>query len=396
MHLDPMMPYLVGSILAVLLLGLLLRSIHQPYVIGYLIAGIILGPHGAAVITDEDMLGHLGAIGVVLLLFFIGMEVSPKKLVDNWKVAVFGTLMQILISVGCVWPLGLFLDWPVSRIVLIGFVISLSSTAVVLKLLQDWKEFDSKVGQNVLVILLSQDLAVIPMLIILSLLGGSNAEASNIWLQLSGATVMAALIAYIAMKETIRLPLSKLVGNDHELQVFAALCICLGLSLLTGLAQLSTALGAFIGGMVVGATKETKWAHHSLEPFRIVFVALFFVSIGMLVDLNFIRSHWLQVSSLVILVIITNTFINGAILRMLGDNWRDSLYAGTLLSQIGEFSFVLAAVGIQSNIITSYGYQMTIAVISITLLISPPWIMFIKFILKKNTHETINSKPDNI
>lgn len=387
MHLDPIMPYLVGSILAVLVLGLILRSIRQPYVIGYLIAGIVLGPHGAALITDQDILGHLGAIGVVLLLFFIGMEVAPRKLVDNWKVAVLGTLLQIFISVGCVWPLGLFLDWPLSRIVLIGFVISLSSTAVVLKLLQDWKEFDSKVGQNVLVILLAQDLAVIPMLIILSLLGGTNAETSNIWLQLSGACAMAVLITYIAVKETICLPLGKLLGNDHEIQVFAALCICLGLSLLTGLAQLSTALGAFVGGMVIGAAKETQWVHHSLESFRIVFVALFFVSIGMLVDLNFIQSHWLQVSALVILVIITNTFINGAILRLLGDNWRDSLYAGTLLSQIGEFSFVLAAVGMQSSIITSYGYQMTIAVISITLLISPPWIMFIKIILKNKALE---------
>jgi monovalent cation:H+ antiporter-2, CPA2 family len=387
MHLDPIMPYLVGSILAVLFLGLLLRSIRQPYVIGYLIAGVILGPHGAALITDKEMLGHLGAIGVVLLLFFIGMEVVPKKLIVNWKVAVFGTLLQIMISVGCVWPLGLFFDWPVSRIVLIGFVISLSSTAVILKLLQDWNEFDSKVGQNVLVILLAQDLAVIPMLILLSLLGGANSEASNIWLQLSGAAAMATLVAYIAVKETIRLPLGKLLGDDHELQVFAALFICLGLSLLTGLAQLSTALGAFVGGMVIGAAKETRWVHHSLESFRIVFVALFFVSIGMLVDLGFIQSHWLQLGALVILVIITNTFINGTVLRVLGDNWCDSLYAGTLLSQIGEFSFVLAAVGIQSNIITDYGYQMTIAVISMSLLISPPWIMFVKLILKKNRLE---------
>ncbi|MDT8281852.1 MAG: cation:proton antiporter [Gammaproteobacteria bacterium] len=387
MHLDPILPYLVGSVLAVLILGLLLRSIRQPYVIGYLIAGAVLGPHGAALITDKVMLGHLGAIGVVLLLFFIGMEVVPKKLIDNWKVAVFGTLLQIVISVGCVWPLGLFFDWPLSRIVLIGFVISLSSTAVILKLLQDWNEFDSKVGQNVLVILLAQDLAVIPMLIILSLLGGANSEVSNIWLQLFGAAVMAAIVTYIAVKETIRLPLGRLTGDDHELQVFAALCICLGLSLLTGLAQLSTALGAFVGGMVIGAAKETQWVHHSLESFRIVFVALFFVSIGMLVDPGFIQSHWLQVGALVILVIITNTFINGMVLRILGDNWRDSLYAGTLLSQIGEFSFVLAAVGIQSNIITDYSYQMTIAVISITLLISPPWILFVKLILKKNRLE---------
>ena len=390
MHLDPMMPYLVGAILAVLVLAIVLRYIRQPYVIGYLIAGVVLGPQGIALVEDEEMLARLGAIGVVLLLFFIGMEVTPRKLIDNWKVAVIGTLLQIIISVGCVLPLGLYLDWPMERIVLIGFVISLSSTAVVLKLLQDWKEFDSKVGQNVLVILLAQDLAIIPMLMILASMGSGETDAGNVWLQLGGSVVIGAIVVYIAMKETIRLPFGKLIRGDHEIQIFAALLICLGLSLLTGLVGLSTALGAFVAGMIIGAAKETQWVHHSLESFRVVFVALFFVSIGLLVDLNFIAQHWAQIAALVVLVVVTNTFVTGAILRALGDNWRDSLYAGTMLSQIGEFSFVLAAVGIQASIISDYGYQMTVAVISISLLISPPWIMLVKRVLYKTPSTGVN------
>ena len=381
MHLDPMMPYAVGAILAILVLGLLLRSIKQPHVVGYLIAGVILGPHGIALVQDEVTLGRLGAVGVVLLLFFIGMEASPRKLLENWKVALIGTLLQVIISIGCVWPLGVYLEWPLERIVLIGFVISLSSTAVVLKLLQDWKEFDTKVGQNVLAILLAQDLAVIPMLIIIAMFGDTNADHGNAYMQLGGAIVIAVIVGYIALKDTIRLPLTKVLGNDLEMHVFAALAICLGLALLTGLAGLSTALGAFVAGMIIGAAKETRWVHHSLEPFRVLFVALFFVSIGMLVDLNFLLSHWYQVAALIVLVILTNTLINGVILRVLGDNWRDSMYAATLLSQIGEFSFVLAAVGIQANIITDYAYQMTVVVISMSLLISPMWIMLIKKVL---------------
>lgn len=385
MHLDPMMPYLVSAILGVLMLAIFLRYIRQPYVIGYLIAGVVLGPHGIALVEDEEILVRLGAIGVVLLLFFIGMEVTPRKLIDNWKVAVIGTLLQVIISVGCVWPLGMYLDWPLERIVLIGFVISLSSTAVVLKLLQDWKEFDSRVGQNVLVILLAQDLAIIPMLMILASMGSVETDGGNVWLQLGGSIVIGVIVVYIAMKETIRLPFGQLLRSDHEIQIFAALLICLGLSLLTGLAGLSTALGAFVAGMIIGAAKETQWVHHSLESFRVVFVALFFVSIGLLVDLAFIAQHWAQIIVLVVLVVATNTFINGAILRVLGENWRDSLYAGTMLSQIGEFSFVLAAVGIQASIISDYGYQMTVAVISISLLISPPWIMLVKrFLYREN------------
>ncbi len=382
MHLDPVLPYTVGALLAILILGLLLRSLKQPHVVGYLVAGVILGPHGMALVQDEATLGRLDAIGVVLLLFFIGMESSPGKLIENWKVAVLGTLLQIIISIACVWPLGLFLDWPIERIILIGFVISLSSTAVVLKLLQDWKEFDTKVGQNVLAILLAQDLAVVPMLIILAMFGDSSAEHGNIFLQVGGAVLIAVIVGYIAVKNTIHLPLSRILGDDLEMHVFAALAICLGLSLLTGLAGLSTALGAFVAGMLIGAAKETRWVHHSLEPFRILFVALFFVSIGMLVDIGFLLSHWYQVCALIFLVLVTNTFINGLILRMLGDNWRDSIYAGTLLSQIGEFSFVLAAVGIQAKIISGYGYQMTVVVISMSLLVSPAWIMLVKLVMK--------------
>jgi CPA2 family monovalent cation:H+ antiporter-2 len=137
---------------------------------------------------------------------------------------------------------------------------------------------------------------------------------------------------------------------------------------------LPTIVGAFEAGMSVGAARETKWVHTSLELFRVIFIALFFVSVGMLVDLNFVKEHWCQISALVLAVIITNTFINAVIIRLLGDSWPDSLYSGALLSQIGEFSFVLAAVGMQSNLVSNYGYQLSITVIALSLMISPAWI----------------------
>lgn len=163
--------------------------------------------------------------------------------------------------------------------------------------------------------------------------------------------------------------------------MFAALLICLGLSLLTGLAQLSTALGAFAAGILVTAARETKWVHHTLEPFRVIFVALFFVSIGMLVDVSFISSHTMQVILLVVAVLVGNTLLNGIILRFLGYRWRESLYAGALLGQIGEFSFVLAAVGLTAGIISDIAYQYTIAVIALSLLVSPFWILAARRIL---------------
>lgn len=381
MFLDPVMPALVATLAAILVIGLLLRRIRLPHVVGYLLIGIILGPHGLGMITDETVLSRLGAIGVVLLLFFVGMEVSPRRLLAGWKVAIIGTLFQIFISVGCVWILGQWLDWPLARSILLGFVISLSSTAVVLKILQEWNELDSVIGQNVLGVLLAQDLAIIPILILIGFLGGEAPTTGTIVMQIVGGIVMLGLFVWVIVKETIHLPLNSWLENDREMQVFAAFIICFGLALFTGAMGLSTALGAFVAGMLVSAARETRWVHHSLEPFRVVFVMLFFMSVGMLVEPQFLVENWPQIALLVIAVYLTNTLVNAAILRLLGYGWCASLYAGALLSQIGEFSFVLAAVGLQAGIITHHGYQMVIEIIAITLLLSPMWIMLMKRLL---------------
>ncbi len=383
MHLDPILPYLVGAALTIVLVGLLSRRLRQPHVVGYLLAGVALGPHGLAFITDESTLSHLGSLGVVLLLFFVGMEVSPKRLVSNWKVAIIGTLLQILLSVGLVWIIGHFAEWPLARTLLIGFVISLSSTAVVLKILQDSGELESDTGQDVLGVLLVQDLAVIPMLLLLDSFSGETTSLTQMLLQGAGALFFIAIIAVVISRDSIQLNLGKLLGEDHEMQIFAALGVCFGLALLSALLGLSTALGAFTGGMLIAAARETRWVHRNIEPFRVVFIALFFVSIGMLVDLKFFVAHWQLILVLLAAVLFTNTFINAAILRLLGESWRDSFYAGALLSQIGEFSFVLAAIGIQSNIISDYGYQITIATIALSLLVSPAWISLSKRLLHR-------------
>jgi len=161
MHLDPALSTLVGALLAILIMGIILNRMKQPHVVGYLITGVILGPHVFGLINDQSLIERLGAMGVVFLLFFVGMEISPKKLLATWKITVVGTSIQIFISIACVWLLGKWLDWPLSRIILLGFVISLSSTAVVLKILQDNNELETDTGQNVLDVLLFQDMAII-------------------------------------------------------------------------------------------------------------------------------------------------------------------------------------------------------------------------------------------
>ncbi|WP_027858661.1 cation:proton antiporter [Marinobacterium jannaschii] len=374
MHMDPVLPAMVGTIFIMLLVGGLLKLAAQPQVIAYLVAGVLIGPHGVALIDDADVVNRLGAMGVVLLLFFVGMEVVPQQLMSRWRIPVIGTLLQVLFSLLPVALIGLYYDWGWARIVLLTFVISLSSSAVVIRLLQDRKELGTGFGQDMLGVLLVQDLLVIPMLIVIGLFGGQEVNLHSLSMQLVGVILVGLALFWIFSGRQIRLPLARQIREDHELQVFVALAICFGMSLLTGILELSTALGAFIAGMLVGAARETQWVHHKLEPFKVVFVALFFLSVGMSLDLQFLLQHWWQLSLLVVAVFVVGTLLNAIILGTLGYRWRESLYGGAVLAQIGEFSFVLSAVGMQAAIISAAGYQYALSVISLSLLLGPLWI----------------------
>ncbi len=383
MHMDPVMVMLTIAVLAILIVGFFIHWVKQPYVVAYMIVGVIIGPHGLALVSDQLDLSKIGSIGVLLLLFFTGMEISLPRLISHWRVAVIGTLLQILISVGILCGLGYWFNWPLAQSVLLGFVISLSSTAVIIKILQEWKELDTDVGKDVIGILLIQDLAIVPMIISINFLGGAAFNLAEIILQIIGGLVIIALLIWILIKREFKMPFGHLLRKDNELQVFSAFTLCFGLAFITGVFNLSAALGAFIAGILISVAKETAWVYKRLEPFHVVFVAFFFVSIGMLVDLNFVRDNLILALSLVILSVLINTVVNAIIMRFLGESWRSSLYGGALLSQIGEFSFVLAAIGIETAIITTFSYQMTIIVIALTLLLCPLWILSMKRFTKR-------------
>ena len=165
------------------------------------------------------------------------------------------------------------------------------------------------------------------------------------------------------------------------MQVFVAIIFCFGFAALTAFFGISAALGAFVGGMVVHAARSTEWFHDSLHSFRVVFVAIFFASVGMLIDLSFLTTNWQIISLIIIAVYLGNHFINSAVIHYFGENWKMSLYGGALLAQIGELSFVVASTAFYAEIISDFEYQLTIIVISLTLLISPFWISATKKIL---------------
>jgi CPA2 family monovalent cation:H+ antiporter-2 len=381
MHIDPALPVIVGVILAILVIGFAMRALRQPQIVGYLIAGLLIGPFGLGLLEDPDLIGRIGGIGLIVLLFFVGMEASPHSLLSRWRLAIFGVVLQVGVTVSVVWLIALFLDWSWSKILILGFVISLSSTAVVLKLLKDWGELGTQTGQNVLVVLLAQDMALVPMIIAINMLGGEPVATSQLIAQLAGAVLLIGIAAWVFTRDHIKLPFAARLRSDHELQVFSALLLCLSLALISGELGLSTALGAFVAGLVVSSARETDWVHENLEPFRVVFVAAFFVSVGMLIDIDYVRNNLLHVSLLVVLIVVLNTIVNAAILRLLGSSWRRASYAGALLSQIGEFSFILAALAHTGRILPDDDYRLIVAVIAISLMLSPAWIGLCKTLL---------------
>lgn len=379
-------PFLLKFVLislAVVGVGFLLRLIKQPHVIIYIITGVVLGPSVTGVVEDTELVTSLGSLGLVLMLFFIGMEISLPKLVANWKFSVTGTLIQVIASVAAVWLIGYFLDWSLARIVTLGFVISMSSTAVVLRVLEERNEMETPTGQNALGILLVQDVLIVPMMIILGYLSGAPSDNHQVFLQILGAVLIIALVVFLYRRQVVKLPFHKLLESDHEIQVFFAFGLCFGFASITGFFGLSTALGAFVAGILVASSKTTEWFHDSLYSFKVIFVALFFISIGLLIDLEFIWNNLGLIGLLVGVAFFTNNIINALVARLFKNSWRDSFYLGALLSQIGEFSFVLGAIAYGSGIITEFAYQITLSVISLTLLFSPFWIKILSMLRQR-------------
>lgn len=379
MYLDPAIVYVVGITFALLLGGILLDRFKQPMIVAYLVVGIVLGPGFTGFLDDAKFLTPLGAVGLILFMFFVGMQVQPFRLLSAWRIALAGTLLQILFSIGCVWILGGLLGWPPARILLIAFVISNSSSPVVVRMLQRRGHFESDLGQNVLGITLVQDLAVIPMLMALALFAGEAPSAVTMSKQVLGALMLASAM-YVAIRRygSLQIPVLQFAARNEELQVFAAFAICFGFAFVSGFCELSTTFGAFAAGIVVAATRETRWFFESLRPFHILLVAAFFLSIGSMVDTGFVLDHLGTVALLVLLVLFTITLVNTFVLRLLGQKWRDAMTAASYLAQVGDFSFVLAAIGYAMGIVNAAGYQLAVATIAGSLLLSPAWVRLIE------------------
>lgn len=360
--------------LTILLIGLLLRRLKQPYFIAYIISGILLGPAVMGVITNRVFIEGLGELGIILLMFFIGAEIKLPDLSRNVKRLLVGAFSQLLLSFFLVALLGYYRQWSFPVIILFTFIISLSSSAIIFQYLSKNKEINSSLGMLTTGVLLIQDIMVVPMLLVLNLMGKGELQTVQLIKAVAGSILMILFLRAAIRKKLFRIPFHADIIKDHDVQVFVSLLACFGMAWLSQSFGLSAAMGAFVAGILIGQDQSTHWLVHALVPFRVFFLSLFFIAVGLQLNIDFFFKNIGIILVLGMMVLFINSLINALAFRMLKVSWKDSWYAGALLSQIGEFSFVLNMKAYELHIVNDYIYQLALSVVSLTMLLTTIWI----------------------
>ncbi len=354
------------------LVNLVFTRIKVPTVVGYLLTGVLAGPHLFSLVQGEHEIEFLAEIGVILLLFTIGMEFSLNHLLKIRRIVIFGGLLQVAITATVFYVVSSIYGVDTKTGIYIGFLTALSSSALVLKLLQERSELSSNYGRTVLGILIFQDLLLVPLILFSNLLGNNDMNITNEIFLLVFKAILIIGFVYVGNKWLLPKLLHLIAKTkSQELFMMSILFICLSIALLTYQLGMSLAFGAFLAGLMISESKYSHNAFSNLIPFKDTFTSFFFVSIGMLLDVNFVYNNYQLVFLSVFLVIVLKAIIAGGTGFMLGHTFRGTVLVGFALSQVGEFSFILAKIGLNNSVINDYYYQLFLAVAVITMSLSP-------------------------
>jgi CPA2 family monovalent cation:H+ antiporter-2 len=352
--------------------GMLARWLRLPIILGYLLGGVAVGPYGLGLVHETQSIDSLATIGVALLMFAIGLEFSLKEIMRMGRVAILGGIAQIVLTAVAGLGLGRLVGLSMLGSVFFGFIVALSSTMVVLKLLMERGELDTTHGRILLGILLVQDLSVVPIMALMPAVGGGTGA---MWVSLGIALLKA--VGFLAAMLALGiwgLPwfLQRVAGQrSRELFLLTVVVLCLAAAFGTYSFGLSAAFGAFAAGLLISQSGFARQAFADILPLRDTFAALFFVSLGMLANLHFVGSNLATVAIVVVMILGIKFIIGSAVTRLFGYSHKTVLYVGTGLAQIGEFSFVLAMMGVDSEILSERLYSLVVAAAVITMLLTP-------------------------
>jgi monovalent cation:H+ antiporter-2, CPA2 family len=388
---------ILSDILVILGLSVLVilafQKLKIPTIIGFLFTGVVAGPHGLSLIKASHEVEIFAEIGVILLLFIIGLEFSLKSLAAIKRIVFIGGTFQvvgtILATMGALYVLGM----PTSHALFMGFLFSLSSTAIVLKVLQDRGEISSPHGKMALAVLIFQDIIVVPMMLFTPLIAG---QAENVWMSLLllAVKVMGIILVVLYGSRYAVPPLLYAVARtkSKELFILTIVVVCLAIAWLTSELGLSLALGAFLAGLMISESDYSHQATSNILPFREIFTSFFFVSIGMLLDVQFLWSHFLPILGLTALVIVVKAIIASSAAFVLKFPTRTVLLSGMALFQVGEFSFILSKTGIDNGLVSETAYQYFLSISLLTMAITPFMIQYSGRIAEKLMYFPV-SKP---
>lgn len=346
--------------------------LRVPTIVGFLLTGTIAGPYGLALIKQSHEVETLAEIGVVLLLFTIGIEFSLNSLLKVRRTVLMGGSLQVFITILATFVVAELLGRPFGESIFLGFLISLSSTAIVLKLLQERGEIDSPQGRTSLAILIFQDVIVVPMVLLAPLLSGGaeNVGQSLLYLLVKGVVVIALVIAsahYLVPRLLYQIARTR----SRELFLLSIVVMCFAVAWLTSSIGLSLALGAFLAGLIISESEYSHQALSNILPFRDVFLSFFFISIGMLLDLDFLLSHPFLIVMIALGVLILKTITAGFAGALIGFPIRTTILVGLTLSQVGEFSFILSRTGLRHDLLDGNVYQTFLSVSVLTMAATP-------------------------
>lgn len=399
------MEFMLAAIAVIILTILLLYFGSQfriPSIVSFLVIGMLIGPFGFALVTDQGAIEMFGQVGIILLLFTIGLEFSFEKLLRSWRTVIIGGLLQVSTTIVAITLITSSLKLPFNEALVFGFIVSLSSTAIVMKILQERREVDTIQGRTLLGILIFQDLAIIPMILITPMLvGSSGPDLDRLPLQVAKVAGLLVIIIILA-KWVIPAFLYRVAKQkNRELFLITIAGTCVGIGWLTNEAGLSMTLGAFIGGLIIGESDYNIDALGHIIPFRDVFAAIFFLSIGMLLNIATIIGDPYWVIVIVFTIIGVKILTSAFSAAVLGMPARVCIFAGLSLCQIGEFSFVLAKSGLDEHLIPPTVYQfflagaiITMAMTPFTMNASPKVVELYYRILRKGSKRQSPESPD--
>lgn len=348
------------------------HKIKIPPIIGFLITGIFAGPYGLGLVKSVHEVEILAEVGILLLLFTIGIEFSIKELLSLKKPVLIGGSLQVLLTIGVVYLIAGNFAASTGELIFFGFLTALSSTAIILKLYVEKGEIDTPHGRTALAILIFQDIIVVPMMLVTPLLAGAGGDLMTEILLLLGKAILVVVIVFVGAKYIVPAALLQIARTrSRELFLISIIVICFGIVWVTSSIGLSLALGAFLAGLIISESEYSQQALANILPFRDVFTSFFFVSIGMLLNLEYVADNLSLVILLSVGVILLKSILATGAVSILGYPLRTALITGIGLGQVGEFSFILAKTGQTYGFITGEIYQAFLSVSITTMAVTP-------------------------